>query len=202
MAYKKFSSLTSRNQSSLVTQIHKLINYYGGIFVPRERSYLKKLSNTSDSIYWLEDDERKLIAVSIIDPNYTFNVDGIELHTLGHTIAKRPGQMERIFNHIWSDYEEKSILLLCRQTLASVLELKELGLIPFKPTDLLIKWKNLATLNTDYFNMSDEDLYTGMERKQYGLYLKLTPQDQQKLQATNPDLIQYISNYSYETVSI
>lgn len=118
MANKSFSKLTSRNQSSLVSQLHKLISYYSGIFCSRERIYLKNLAKNDGSLYWIEDDAKKLMAIALIDPNYKFNVLGFDLITLGHTISNKSGQMERLLHHIFTDFEDKTINLICKPFVA------------------------------------------------------------------------------------
>jgi hypothetical protein len=196
MAFKSFSKLSSRNQSSLVSQLHKLIAYYGEIFSPRERVYLKNLSKTDGSIYWLEDDEKKLVAAAIVDHNYDFSLDGLSLKTLGHTVSRRPGQMDRILSHIFSDYEDSSMLLLSRPTIAASIQNDLFDLIPFSPVDLVKLWPELANTKTDYFNITKETLAEGMGRKNHYLYLKITDRDFLSVSKNKPELTEYIKSQS------
>jgi hypothetical protein len=188
MAFKSFKSLTTRNQSSLITQLHKLINYYGDTFCPRERNYLKNLSSTDGSIYWLEDDNRKMVAVALVDPNYIFEADGITVRTLGYTISRRQGQMDRILSHIWSDYEEDTIGLFSRKSLVGSLDLEFLNLIELTPLELDSVWPQLAQIKSDYFNLSSESLVQGLSRKDYNLYVRFSPKDLASIEKKNKAL--------------
>jgi hypothetical protein len=193
MAYKSFKHLTPRNQSSLVTQLHKLISYYGEIFCPRERVYLKNLVQYDDVIYWLEDEEKKMVAVALMDPNYIFEVSGVKVYILSYLISKRQGQMDRILAHIWSDYEDKTIALLSRKALTAGIDLIGLGLVPFSPVELSKFWPELANQQTDFFNLKKETLSQGMDRKQYYLYLKISYKDLSTLQKNSPALVDAIN---------
>jgi hypothetical protein len=192
MAYKSFRTLTPRNQSSLVTQLHKLINYYGEIFCPRERAYIKSLSQNDGAIYWLEDDAKKIIAVAIVDPNYELAVDDIEIHLLGHTISKRPGQMDRILHHIWSDYEDQTIAVLCRKSLTSAFDIEDLKLIELSAHEIVQYWPALGQATTSYFNLSNEKIIEGLARKDYTLFMKFSDQDLAKIKSTKPDLFKVL----------
>jgi hypothetical protein len=194
MAYKSFRTLTPRNQSSLVTQLHKLINYYGEIFCPRERAYLKSLTQNDGSIYWLEDDSKKIIAVAIIDPNYSLQASEVELKLLGHTISKRPGQMDRIFHHIWSDYEDETIAVVCRKSLSTAFDVEDLKLIELNPTEISQHWKELGEVETGYFNLTDEKLIDGLIRKDYCLYIKFSDKDLLTLKDNNEELFNLVES--------
>ncbi len=193
MAFKSFSKLSSRNQSSLISQLYKLISYYGDIFSARERTYLKSLSQKDGAIYWLEDEEKNLSAAAIVDPNYIFEVDGIKLNTLGHTVSKRPGQMDRILSHIFADFSEQSLIILTRPNIAGSIQYEALNLISFSPVDLISVWPELADQKTDYFNTTKETLAEGMGRKQYHLYLKLSSEDLNTLKNLNSKLVEFVS---------
>ena len=196
MAFKSFSKLSSRNQSSLVSQLHKLIAYYGEIFSPRERVYLKNLSKKDGSIYWLEDDEKKLVAATIVDHNYIFNINDINLKTLGHTVSKRPGQMDRILSHIFSDNEDSSMVLLSRPTIAASIQNELFDLIQFSPVDLVNLWPELANTKTDYFNITKGTLVEGMSRKNHHLYLKLSASDMGMSEKNKSELAGFIKSKS------
>lgn len=192
MAYKSFSKLSSRNQSSLVSQLNQLISYYGEIFCPRERVYLKNLSKTEGTIYWLENEDKKLVAAAIVDKNYTFTANGVTLTTLGHTISKRPGQMDRILTHIFSDYQDNSLVLLCRPGIAEGIQTQIFDLVPMTALELTTYWPELAHIQTDYFNTSKETLAQGMDRKQHYIYIKLSSSDWITLKREKPELIEFI----------
>lgn len=188
MAFKSFRTLTTRNQSSLVTQLHKLINYYGDTFCPRERNYIKNLSAVDGSIYWLEDDDKKMVAVAVVDPNYVFKAGDITVCSLGYTISRRQGQMDRILSHIWSDYESQTLALFSRKSLVGSLDLDFLNLIELTPLEISTHWKELSMIKTDYFNLSSESLEAGTARKGYNLYVRFAPVDLEKLSKTNKSL--------------
>jgi len=194
MAFNNFNRLPTRNQSSLVTQLHKLISYYGEIFPSRERAYLKTLSMTDKSVYWLEDEEKKIVATAIIDPNHQISLDNLKLTVLGYLISRRPGQIDRILSHIWSDYENESIALLSRPALAAAINTEDLGLISLTPHEIELSWPNLASTKTNFFNITNEILSKAMDRKNYHLFLKITPKDLEMLAETEPDLVKIIKD--------
>jgi hypothetical protein len=189
MAFKSFKKLSPRNQSSTISQLHKLIKYYGEIFCPRERSYLKELSKQDRSIYWVEDESKKLVAAAIVEPKYIFDIEGHFFKTLGYTVSKRPGQMERIFSHILDDYEEDNLIFMCRKSLASSLQTEKLGMVKLTSTQLMEFLPELAYLKTDYFNVKNEPLALGMERRQNDMFLKLNDEARQDLLAKKPKLL-------------
>jgi hypothetical protein len=194
MAFKSFSKLSSRNQSSLVSQLHKLIAYYGEIFSPRERVYLKNLSKKDGSIYWLEDDEKKLVAAAIADHNYTFIVNDLEVKTLGHIVSKRPGQMDRILSHVFADNEDSIMILLSRPAVAASIQNELFNLIQLTPVDLITLWPELANIKTDYFNITKETLVEGMNRKNHHLYLRIPNASLLLLKESKPDLANFIES--------
>lgn len=198
MAFNNFHRLPTRNQSSLVTQLHKLINYYGEIFPGRERSYLKNLSLIEKAVYWLEDEEKKMIAAAIIDPNHSIQVDGVDLTVLGYLISKRSGQIDRILAHIWSDYEDKSIVLFSRPSLAAAIDTENLGLVSLSSVEVVQLWPNLANIKTGYFNIQNENLVNAVDRKRYNLFLRITPADLLELSKTAPDLVKLIEQRKAE----
>lgn len=176
MAQSKFSILSTRNQSSLVSQLHKLINYYGSIFPTRERTYLKKLSQQDGSIYWIEDDSKKLVAASIVDANYKIDLKGLELIPFGHTISKQLGTMERILKHVFNDYANQNLILFLKPLIAGSMELFKYDLIELNVSDLIEKTPKLANAKTDYFNVTGETLHSALARKENRVYLKLSPE--------------------------
>lgn len=185
MANNDFSKIQQRNQSLLVSQIAKQVNYYGSVFCSRTRVYINKLSQKKNSIYWI-DTNLKLTALTIVDPNYDFEVNGINLKTISHIIATVPGQIDRVVKHILEDYKDQSLMLLCKPFIAESLKLyKDFNLIPILPSQLLQFWPELANIKTDYFNVKNEPFYSGLERKNQNVYLKLTQSDQETLKKNN-----------------
>jgi hypothetical protein len=188
MAQKSFSKLSTRNQSTLVSQIYKLINYYSSVFPTRERVYIKKLTKDDGNIYWVEDTEKELIATAIVDPNHSFQVGNVNLLTFGHTISKRLGQMERILNHIFTDYDNRSLALVAKSFVAESIGFRDFGLVEFKPHELTDLWPEFSGLKTDYFNVHGESLVSALGRKEHSLFVKLIPEDLDKVIKTNPNL--------------
>lgn len=191
MANKSFSKLTARNQSFLVSQLHKLINYYSGIFCSRERVYLKNLTKIDGSIYWVEGENKVLIAMAVLDPNYIFKSDGIEFTTMGHTISNKPGQMERIFHHIFTDFTNKSLSLICKPFVADSIAVKDYGMIGFNPVELTKYMPDIADIKTDYFNVT-ETLAEGLARKEHQIYFRFAPEDLSLLKSNNLDLFKIV----------
>jgi len=194
MAFKNFAKLSARNQSSLISELHQLINYYGEIFCNRERVYLKNLSKNEGSIYWLEDENKKLVAAAIIDQNFRFKIDNLDIVTLGHTVSKRPGHMDRILNHVFTDYTSQSLALICRPLIAAGLQNNNFPLVSFTASELNTYWPGLANTVTDYFNTSKETLAQGLDRKQHNLYLKISPADLVIIQKNNSLLAKFIDS--------
>ncbi len=174
--------------------MHKLINYYSSIFATRERVHLKKISQHDGSIYWLEDDTKKLAASAILDPNYSFSIGPINLKTLGHTISKRPGQMDRLLNHVFEDHKENSIMFLCKPFVAESISSEEFKLTELTPVELGEIWPELANIKTDYFNVKNEPLAQGMNRKQHNAYFKFSQKDIDALKDTLPNIWKKIIN--------
>ena len=193
MAYKTFSRLSSRNQSNLITQLHKMISYYGEVFCSRERLYLKNLSKQENTIYWLEDEQKKLIASVIVDLNYTFDVDGIKLIPISHTVSKRPGQMDRIINHICTDYTDQNLVVPTRSIIASSIQLDNYGFFSMSPVEMVTFWPNLAQIKTDYFNTHNETLAAGLSRKNQNLYIRINQSTLENIKSSNPDLYSFIN---------
>lgn len=192
MANKSFSKLTSRNQSSLVSQLHKLISYYSGIFCSRERIYLKNLAKNDGSLYWIEDDAKKLMAIALIDPNYKFNVLGFDLITLGHTISNKSGQMERLLHHIFTDFEDKTINLICKPFVADSMGVTDYKMVGFNAVELAQYFSDLANVTTDYFNVT-ETLAEGLARKEHQIYFRFAQSDLEKIKKSNSDLFKFIN---------
>jgi hypothetical protein len=190
MAFKSFTKLSPRNQSSLISQLHKMLNYYSSIFSTRERIYLKRISQHDGSIYWLEDDTKKLAASAILDPNYVFSLGPIKLHSLGHTVSKRPGLMDRLLSHIFGDHAEKSIMFLCKPFVADSISADEFELKQITPTELMELCPDLASHKTDYFNVKNEPLAQAMDRKGHHIYFRFSIKDKELLKKHHKNLWQ------------
>ncbi len=182
MANSDFSTLSLRNKSSLVTAIHKEITYYSSTFCIRERVYINKLSKAKNNIFWLEDETKKLVAFAIMDPNYEFETDGIKIKTIGHTISKRPGYMERILRHIFNTHAGQTVAVLCKEFVANSLDLASFGAKNINPLELQERWPSLAKTSSDYFNVN-ENFVSGLIRKQHNFYIKLSKEDESKLKS-------------------
>jgi hypothetical protein len=196
MANNDFSKIQQRNHSLIVSQIAKQINYYGSVFCSRTRVYINKLSQSKNSIYWI-DNNLKLTALAIVDPNYKFSVNNVTLQTIGHIIATVPGQIDRVIKHIFEDYKEESFMLLCKPFVAESLKLyQDFNLLPILPSQLLQFWPDLANIKTDYFNVKNEVFYSGLERKNHNIYLKLTQKDKEILKKNKVkiDKLKYTEN--------
>jgi hypothetical protein len=194
MAFKDFSKFSTRNQSSIISQLYSLIKYYGDFFCPRERVYLKELSKTEKNIYWLEGKDKKLVAAALLEPDHSFKLGGIDLLPLGYTVSKAPGYMSRIFDHIFSDYEEHSIIFFCRRSLANSMEVTNYGLTHLTLSQLNDLAPELAQSKTNYFNVKNDILIKGLERKQDEIYLKLSQSHKQALADKYPKLIDYLNS--------
>ncbi len=194
MAFKDFSKFSTRNQSSIISQLYSLIKYYGDFFCPRERVYLKELSKTEKNIYWLEGKDKKLVAAALLEPDHSFWLEGVELKPLGYTVSKAPGYMSRIFDHIFSDYEDQSIIFFCRRSLANSMEVSNYGLIHLTLSQLNDWAPELAQAKTNYFNVKNDTLIKGLERKQDEVYLRLSPSHKDALSGKYPKLTKYLNS--------
>lgn len=181
MANSDFSTLSNRNQSSLVSAIYKEISAFTGSFCLRPRVYIRNLSKIPGSIYWLQDGNNKLAAFAFIDPNHIFQIKGVTIQTLGHTIAKKPGYMPRLLNYLLEQKKDQNLALICKEFVYKSLNLKEGLFIPLKPFDIKKKLPELANFKTDYFGVKNEFLASALSRKNQIIYLKLTPEAKQKL---------------------
>lgn len=174
MAKKIFSVLPARHQSSVISQIHKLINYYSSIFPCRERNYLKKLSQTDGNIYWLEDDQKNVLSVVIIDPNYIFTLDGHKILPVGHIISKKPGSIEGLLKHIFSDYSDCNLMFIAKEFIAQSIDYTKYNLKQFNPIQLLDNLPEIANISTNYFNVSNEKFVEALARKENSVFFKFT----------------------------
>lgn len=190
MANKCFTKLSARSQSSVISQLHKLINYYSSIFCTRERVYLKSLANQDGNIYWLEDDAKKISAFVLLDPNYHFQTPEIEFLTLGHTISSKVGEMDKLLYHVFTDHEEHSMFLLCKEFVGQSMEIQEYGMMNFNPIEIQEFLPEIADAQTDYFNVKHETLFGGMVRKNHHAFIKLSETDLAKIQTTKPKFYQ------------
>jgi hypothetical protein len=190
MANKCFTKLSARSQSSVISQLHKLINYYSSIFCTRERVYLKSLANQDGNIYWLEDDAKKISAFVLLDPNYHFQTPEIEFLTIGHTISSKVGEMDKLLYHIFADHEDQSMFLLCKEFVGQSMRIEEYGMMNFDPIEIQEVLPEIALGQTDYFNVKQETLFGGMVRKNHHGFIKISDSDLVKIQTTKPKLYQ------------
>jgi hypothetical protein len=194
MANKTFSKLTTRNQGNLVSQIHKMIKNYVDFFAIRERVYIKQLSKKDGSIYWLSDQNNELIAMAMLEPDHTFELDGIEYKTLGHVIAKKMGIIDRVISHIWEDHKENNVIAFSRPSLSHALHTEETILVDFNPLELLENWPEMAKKTTSYFNVRNESIYQALSRKGQNLYLKLSPAKELEFTERYPKTMEFINS--------
>jgi hypothetical protein len=194
MANKTFTKLTTRNQGNLVSQIHKMIKNYVDFFAIRERVYIKQLSKIDGSIYWLSDQNNELIAMALLEPDHSFDLEGIEYKTLGHVIAKKMGIIDRIITHIWEDNKESNVIAFSRPSLSHALHTEDTTLIEFNPMELLENWPEMAKKTTSYFNVRNESVYQALSRKGQNLYLKLSTVQEPVFSEKYPKTIEYIKN--------
>jgi hypothetical protein len=190
MALKNIFKLAKRRQGELVGQVFKFISCYNDFFPLRARTYLKELATHTDTIYWLENSKtNEVTTLSVVDPKYTLEVDGITLISLGHTISKIQNQIHNILDHILGDYKNSSIVSFVRPTFGLAMGLKaRYGFTSFTPLEVSQFWPSVANKITDYFNLaSGETIISGCSRKGCDLYIKLTQADLDILTATLPD---------------
>jgi hypothetical protein len=181
MANSDFSILSDRNQSSLVTAMYKEVSSFTNTFCLRTRVYIRNISKIPGSIYWLQDSSNNLAAFAFMDPNYVFKLDNIQLQVLGHTIAKKNGYMHRLLTSILEQKKNQDLLLICKDFVYKSFNLEEGQFIALTPLELKEKWSALAEYKTDYFGVKNETLYSGLNRKNQNVYLKLTPETRASL---------------------
>jgi hypothetical protein len=192
MANKSFSILSTRHQSALVSQFHKLISYYSSIFCSRERVYLRDLTKIDGSFYWIEDEAKKIMALALLDPNFKFNFLGFDIINIGHTISNKSGQMERLLHHIFSDFEHKTLSLICKPFVADSMGISDYRMVGFNPLELNEYLPELGCTKTNYFNVT-ENLAQGLARKEHQMYFKFAPSDLDLIKKQNPNLFKAIS---------
>jgi len=173
MALKSFTKLSSRNRGSIVSQIHKLMKMYGDFFCVRERAYLRNLSNTDGTIYWIPEGANNLVAMAIIEPDFTFTINDYNFHSIGYLISKKPGFINRVLQHIWSDFEDENLILFSKPSLAERIPPSEFGLIECTPDFLQENCPELANQVTSYFSIP-ETLAEGLRRRGYNAYFKFS----------------------------
>jgi len=186
MALKSFSRLSPRNKGSIVGQIHKLMKFYGDFFCVRDRTYLRDLADIDGVFYWMVEEANNLISLAILEPAHIFNLEGFKLQSLGYLISRKTGYMDRVLQHIWSDFEQENLILFSKPNLANKIPLKNLQLIEFTPEKLETYLPELANHKTTYFNI-EETIFEGLKRREYNVYLKITPELYQKLFKRNPE---------------
>ena len=180
MANSDFSKLSDRNQSKLVSDIYKEISSFTESFPLRKRVYIRDMSKMPNNIYWLQDSSSKLAAFAFLDSNYIFKIGNIQLHTFSHTIAKKPGYMNRLLSHIFEERKEQDLILICKDFVYNTFNITNDIFIPLNPDQLEERWSELATLKTDFFG-ANEDFLSGVKRKKQMVYLKLTSNTKKQL---------------------
>ena len=188
MAKKSFKQLSDRNRGRLVGEIYKLIIYYGNIFVPRKRSYIKEICSKEDCIYWLDDGKGDLVAMAVLEPDFVFEISGIKFKTVNYFISKYPGLMDRIFDHIWDDNKDCNLLLIGKKTVVRCFDKQKFNLTEFAPEEVLDIMPPIAQTKTNFYNISQETLYNGMIRNQNCLYLSPCSKDKAKLAEVFPKI--------------
>lgn len=175
MANSDFSLLTSnRVKSGLVSDISKDIKCNSSRFPIRERVYIKTLAEKAGNIYWLHDDSYKLTAFALMDSNYIFEVGGIKLKTIGHTIAKKQGYMGRVLKSMLDDHKNQNLIIICRDFVYNALNLNPSEFICLTSLELKERWPGLANLKTDYFNVKNDIFVNGLIRKNLIVSIKKT----------------------------
>jgi len=198
MAFKSFARLSPRNKGSIIGQIHKLIKYYGDFFCIRERPYLRDLSEKDGNIYWIAEGANSLIAIALVEPEYVFTIADVVLKSVGYLISKKPGYMDRLLQHIWSDLDNSSIILFSKPSLATHISLNELNLTELNATELASFFPQFADYKTTYFNVH-ETLSEGLKRRGYNIYLRITEDDEKKILPHYPEFIEFLNEKKLKT---
>jgi hypothetical protein len=178
-----------------------MINYYSSIFCSRERVYLKTLGDQDGNIYWLEDNHKQISAVALLDPKYRFENSEVNFLTIGHTISNKVGEMDKLLYHVFTDHEDDSMFLLCKEFVAETMGVGEYGMVNFTSLEIRDLMPELANARTDYFNVTHETLFDGMVRKNHHGFIKISNPDLEKIKTTNPKLYETY-NQKLEAVNL
>jgi hypothetical protein len=191
VAYKNLNDRISRNRSSIVTQLHKLIVRYTPLVAMRERAYINKIAQRGDSVYWLEENKNVLVAAALVEHEFDIEIDDMTLVNIGCFVSAKQGTMERILDHIWQDIGGGNIYSFCRPLLADSLGLVNVKrkLIKFTSDEVFEHYPALAEQKTSYFNTTKQSLYQSMKLNQVCFYLQLNEESISKLQNTCPKFL-------------
>lgn len=191
MAQKNLLNRISRNRSSIVSQLHKLIVRYSPLVPIRERSYINKIAQKGDSLYWLEENKNVLVAAVLIERDFNIVLGEAEMINVGCFVSTKPGTMDRILEHIWQDIGTENIYILCRPFLADSLGLinSKRKLVRFSAEEVFELAPDLANAHTSYYNLSRQTFYQAMVVNQVYLYIQFNEQSLEKLSVTHPKLI-------------
>jgi len=191
VAQKNLLNRISRNRSSIVSQLHKLIVRYSPLVPIRERSYINKLAQKGDSLYWLEENKNVLVAAVLIEREFNLTIGEIELVNVGCFVSTKPGTMDRILEHIWQDIGQENIFIFCRPFLADSLGLinSKRKLVRFSAEEVFNLAPDTANSNTAYFNLTRQSVYQAMIINQVNLYLQFNTEALSTLEKTHPELL-------------
>jgi hypothetical protein len=196
MAFKNPFKLSKRKQGELIGQVFKLISLHSDFFTTRTRISLKQIAVELDAIYWLENPKQDITSLTIVDPKYDQDLDGLKWKIISHTISKIPNQIHNILEHIMGDYNDSNLILLSRDLLGSAMQLESsYGFVGIKPDELEIVWPSFASSITDYFNLPTKETFlTGCKRKGYTIFVKLADSELGNLATQNPKLYKFIED--------
>lgn len=191
MAQKNLLNRISRNRSSIVSQLHKLIVRYSPLVPIRERSYINKIALKGDSVYWIEEIKNVLVAAVLIERDFNIFLDGVEIINIGCFVSTKPGTMDRILEHIWQDFQTENIYILCRPFLADSLGLvvPKRNLVRFTADEIHDVASDMANSQTLYYNTTKQTLFQAMISNQVNLYLQLNDDSIAKLSQSHPEFI-------------
>ena len=191
MAQKNLLNRISRNRSSIVSQLHKLIVRYSPLVPIRERAYINKIAQKGDSLYWLEENKNVLVAAVLVERDFNIVLGETEVINVGCFVSTKPGTMDRILEHIWQDLGSENIYILCRPFLADSLGLinHKRNLVRFTADEIKDLAPDLADSHTSYYNMTRQTLNQAMLANQVNLYIQLNSDSVEKLSKTHPKLI-------------
>ncbi len=192
MAQKNLQNRISRNRSSIVSQLHKLIVRYSPLVPIRERSYINKIAQKGDSLYWLEENKNVLVAAVLVERDFNLNLGGVEVLNIGCFVSTKPGTMDRILEHIWQDMGGENIYILCRPFLADSLGLinNKRRLVRFSPEEVFESASELANYPTSYYNITRQTFYQAMVANQVSLYIQFNENSIDQLKSTHPKLVE------------
>ena len=192
MAQKNLLNRISRNRSSIVSQLHKLIVRYSPLVPIRERSYINRVAQKGDSLYWLEENKNVLVAAVLVERDFNIVLGETEIINIGCFVSTKPGTMDRILEHIWQDLGTENIYVLCRPFLADSLGLinHKRSLVRFTAEEILGLAPDLANSLPSYYNMTRQTLYQAMSSNQVNFYIQFNEKSVRELGITHSIFIQ------------